>query len=98
MSEFFKGRNVTKVTIGNRNSFELSTLVWEDGEIEHILWDDESEPVPVIEWALGIALVSESKNETIIGTKNGIFHPAIGSGDFFATLIALATRYHETQF
>ena len=98
MSEFFKGRNVTKVSIGYNNYFELSTLVLENGEIEYLLWDNEGEPVPVIEWALGVALVSESKYETIIGTKNGVFHPAIGSGEFFATLIALATRYHETQF
>ena len=90
---------MTKVKIGyGENAFELSTLVWDNGGIEHILWDNESAPVPVTEWALGIALVSESKYETIIGTRNGVFHPAIGNGEFFATLIALAAKYQESQF
>lgn len=99
MSEFFKDRNVTKLKIGNGSqSFELSTLVWEDGEIEHILWDNECNQIPVIDWALGIALADESRREFIIGTKAGVFHPAIGQGHFFATLIALASKYQESQF
>jgi hypothetical protein len=93
-------RDVTKVKIGHGNeAFELSTLVWENGDIEHILWDNMGEPIEVLEWALGIALVNENKREFIIGTtRAGIFHPAIGEGHFFATLIALASKYQESQF
>ena len=92
-------RDVTKVKIGSgEQAFELSTLVWENGDIEHILWDNMGEQIEVLEWALGIALVDDDKREFIIGTRKGIFHPAIGQGHFFATLIALASKYQESQF
>ena len=94
-----KGRNVTKLKIGNGSeAFKLSTLVWDSGDIEYILWDNEGEQIPVIEWALGVALVGDDPREFIIGCQKGIFHPAIGQGHFFATLIALASKYQESQF